>query len=83
MNRSRRLRWAGHIARMEQGRSPLKILPGKPTGKRPLGRSKRRWENKIRMDFKETDIHMSNWVVSAERTFVNFSHKTLSSYCFI
>ena len=36
--KSRRLRWAGHIARMEEGRSAFKILTGKPTGKRPLGR---------------------------------------------
>ena len=38
----RRLRWTGHVARMEEGRSALKILPGKPTGKRPLGRPRRR-----------------------------------------
>ena len=36
--KSRRLRWAGHLARMEEGRSAFKILTGKPTGKRPLGR---------------------------------------------
>ena len=35
--KSRRLRWAGHVARMEEGRSDFKILTGKPTGKRPLG----------------------------------------------
>ena len=39
---SRRLRWAGHLARMEEGRSAFKILTGKPTGKRPLGRPRRR-----------------------------------------
>ena len=38
--KSRRLRWTGQVARMEDGRSPLKILTGKPTGKRPLGRPK-------------------------------------------
>ena len=37
--KSRRLRWAGHVARMEEGRSAFKILTGKPTGKRPLGRT--------------------------------------------
>ena len=47
----RRLRCAGHVARME-GISPFKILTGKPTGKRPLGRPRRRWENNTRMDFK-------------------------------
>ena len=40
--KSRRLRWAGHVARMEEGRSAFKILTGKPTGKRPLGRPRRR-----------------------------------------
>ena len=51
--KSRRLRWAGHLARMEEGRSAFKILTGKPTGKRPLGRLRRRWEDNIRMDLKE------------------------------
>ena len=41
--KSRRLRWAGHLARMEEGKSSFKILTGKPTGKRPLGRPRRRW----------------------------------------
>ena len=40
--KSRRLRWAGHVARMEEGRSVFKILTGKPIGKSPLGRPKRR-----------------------------------------
>ena len=40
--KSRRLRWAGHVARMEEGRSAFKIVIGKPTGKRPLGRPRRR-----------------------------------------
>ena len=40
--KSRRLRWAGHLARMEKGRSAFKILTGKPTGKRPLGRPRGR-----------------------------------------
>ena len=42
--KSRRLRWAGHIARMEEGRSAFKMLTGTPTGKIPLGRPRRRWE---------------------------------------
>ena len=50
--KSRRLRWIGHIARMEEGRSAFKILTGKPTRKRPLGRPKRRWQDNIRMDLK-------------------------------
>ena len=47
----RRLRWAGYIARMEEGRSAFKIVTGEPTGKRPLGRPRIRWEDNIRMDF--------------------------------
>ena len=50
--KSRRLRWAGHIARIEEGRPAFKILTGKPTGKRPLGRARRRWEGNIRMYLK-------------------------------
>ena len=38
IDKSRRLRWAGHVARMEEGRSAFKILTSKPTGKKPLGR---------------------------------------------
>ena len=60
--KSRRLRWAGYLARMEEGRSAFKILTGKPTGKRPLGRPRRRWEDNIRMDLEEIDISASNWV---------------------
>ena len=41
--KSRRLRWTGHVARMEEARSAFKILTGKPTGKRPFGRPRRRW----------------------------------------
>ena len=47
--KSRRLRWAGHVARMENVRSAFKILTGKPTGKRPLGSPRRRCEDNIRM----------------------------------
>ena len=51
--KSRRLRWEGHVARTEEGRSAFKILTGKPTGRRPLGRPRRRWEDNIRMDLEE------------------------------
>jgi hypothetical protein len=56
----RRLRWAGHVARMEKGSNAFKILTGKPTGKRPLVRPRRRWEDNIRMDFKEIGINTRN-----------------------
>ena len=64
--KSRRLRWAGHVARMEEGRSAFKILTDKPTRKRPLGRPRRIWENNIRMDLKEIGINAGNWVDSAQ-----------------
>ena len=55
--KSRGLRWTGHVARIEVGRSALKILTGKPTGRRPLGRPRRRWEDNIRMDLEEIGIN--------------------------
>ena len=64
--KSRRLRWAGHVVRMEDGRSAFKIVTGKPTGKRPLGRPRRRWENNIRMDLEEIGFSPGNWVDSAQ-----------------
>ena len=53
MIKSIRMRWAGHVARMEEGRSAFTILTGKPTGKRPLERPRRRWEDNIRTDLKK------------------------------
>jgi hypothetical protein len=50
--KSRRLRWVGHVARMEEGRSAFKILTATPAGKRPLGRPRRRCEDNIKMDLK-------------------------------
>ena len=74
--KSRRLRWAGHVARMEEGRSAFKILKENFTGKRPLRRPRRRWEDNIRMDLEEIGINAGNWVDSAQdrnywRAFVN------------
>ena len=63
--KSRRLTWARHVARMEENRSTFKILTGKPTGKRPLGRPRRRWEDNIRMNLKEMGINTRTWVDSA------------------
>ena len=62
----RRLRWTGHVARIEESRSPFNILTGKPTGKRPLGRPRRKWEDNIRMDLEEIGINAGNWVDSAQ-----------------
>ena len=51
---------------MEEVRSAFTILTGKPTGKRPLGRPRRRWEDNIRMDLEEIGINAGNWVDSAQ-----------------
>ena len=56
MIKFRRLRWAGHVARMEEGRSAFKIL----TGKIPLGRPRHRWQDNIKMDLKEVGINTRN-----------------------
>ena len=64
--KSRRLRWAGLVARMEEGSSAFKILTGKPTGKRHLGSPRRRWEDNVGMDLKEIGINTRNWVDSAQ-----------------
>ena len=58
--KSRRLRWAGDIARKEKSRSDFKILTGTPTGKRPLGRPRRRWEDNIKLYLKEIVINTRN-----------------------
>jgi hypothetical protein len=49
--KSRRMRWAGHVARMGRGRGVHRVLVGNPEGKRPLGRPRHRWEDNIKMDF--------------------------------
>ena len=61
MIKSRRLRWADHVTRMEEGWSAFKILTGIPTGKRPLGRPRRKWENNIRKVIKEMGINTRDW----------------------
>ena len=53
MIKSRRMRWAGHVACMGEGRGVYRVLVGKPEGKRPLGRPRRRWEDNIKMYFQE------------------------------
>jgi len=51
--KSRRMRWVGHVARMGQERGVHRVLVGKPEGKRPMGRPRRRWEDNIKMDLQE------------------------------
>jgi hypothetical protein len=53
MIKSRRMRWAGHVARMGEKRNSYRILVGKPEGRRPLGRPRRRWVDNIKMDLRE------------------------------
>ena len=63
---SRKLRWAGHVVKMDEGRSAFKILTGTPAENKPLKRPMSRWEGNIRMDLKEIDIDTRNWVDSAQ-----------------
>ena len=58
------MRWAGHVARTEEGKSAFKILTGKPTEKRPLGRPRHRWEGNIRMDLEEIGINAGIGLIS-------------------
>ena len=58
--KTRRLRWAGHVARMGQSRNVYRVLVGKPEGKRSLGRPRRRWEDNIKMDFTEVGCDPGN-----------------------
>ena len=61
-----KMRWASHVARMEEGRTSLKILTGQSAGKIPLGRPWRRWEDNIRIDLEEIGINARNCVDSAQ-----------------
>ncbi|KAJ4439386.1 hypothetical protein ANN_07508 [Periplaneta americana] len=60
--KSRRLRWAGHVARMGKSRNAYRVLVGRPAGKRPLGRPRRRWEDNIKMDLREVGYDGRDWI---------------------
>ena len=60
--KSRRMRWAGHVARMGEERGVYRVLVGKPEGKRPLGRPRRRWVDNIRMDLQEVGCGYMDWI---------------------
>ena len=60
------MRWAGHVARMEEERGVPKVLVGKPEGKRPLGRPRRRWEDKMKMDLQEVGRGCGDWMGLAQ-----------------
>ena len=64
--KSRRMRWAWHVARMEEGRGVHKVLVGKPEGKRPLGRPRRRWEDNIKMGLQEVGCGDMDWMELAQ-----------------
>jgi hypothetical protein len=64
--KSRRLRWAGHVARMGEGRGVYSGLVGKPEGTRPLGRPRRRWEDNVRMDLQEVGCGRDEWIGLAQ-----------------
>jgi len=73
--KSRRMRWAGHVARMGEERGCIGFLVGKPEGRRPLGRPRRRWVD-IRMDLQKVGCGYTDWIGLAEdrdrwRTFVS------------
>ena len=62
----RRMRWAGHVERKEEGRVVHKVLVAKPEGKRPLGRPRRRWEDNIRVDLRQVGRGDGDWIESAQ-----------------
>ncbi|KAJ4438662.1 hypothetical protein ANN_14609 [Periplaneta americana] len=64
--KSRRLRWAGHVARMGESRNAYSVLIGRPEGKRPLGRPRRRWEDNIKMDLREVGYDDREWINFAQ-----------------
>jgi hypothetical protein len=61
-----RLRWAGNVARMGEGRGVYRVLVGKPEGKRPLGRPRHRWEDNIKIDLREIGIDGAIWIQLAQ-----------------
>jgi hypothetical protein len=64
--KSRRMRWAGHVELMGEGKGAYRILVGRPEGRRPLGRPRRRWENSIKMDLQEVGWDVVAWIDMAQ-----------------
>jgi len=60
------MRWAGHVARMGVDRGVYRVLVGKPEGKRPLGRPRRRWVDNIRLDLQEVGCAYMDWIGLAQ-----------------
>ncbi|KAJ4439479.1 hypothetical protein ANN_07603 [Periplaneta americana] len=63
---TRHLRWAGHVARLGESRNAYRVLVGRPEGKRPLGKPRRRWEDNIKMDLKEVGYDDRDWINLAQ-----------------
>jgi hypothetical protein len=66
MIKSRRMKWAGHIARMGENRNAYRIFVGKPEGKRPPGSPRCRWVDNIKMDLRETGWGGMEWIDLAQ-----------------
>ena len=64
--KSRRMRWAGHVARMGEGRGVYRVLVGKPQRRRPLGKPRHRWEDNIQMDLREVGCGCVDWMELAQ-----------------
>ena len=64
--KSRRMRWAGRVASMGEERGVYRVLVGKPEGRRPLGRPRRRWEDTIRMGLQEVGCECMDWIALAQ-----------------
>jgi hypothetical protein len=64
--KSMRMRWAGHVALMGEGRGVYRVLVGMPKGKRPRGRPRCRWEDNIKMDLRDIGIDGANWIWLAQ-----------------
>jgi len=64
--KSRRMRWTGHVARMGEERGVYRVLVGKPEGRRPLGRPRRRWADNIMMDLQEVGCGYMDWIGLAQ-----------------
>jgi hypothetical protein len=64
--KSRRMRWAGHVARMQEKRNVYRLLVGKPDGKRPLGRPRRRWIDNIKIDLLQIGLNIVDWIGLAQ-----------------
>jgi len=64
--KSRRMKGTWHVARMGEGRGMYRVLVGRPEGKRPLGRPRRRWEDNIKMDLQEVGCGSMDWIELAQ-----------------